>query len=158
MSTEATQTATSADVEAGNDHGIPPSAAPRPHQTRLHRSTPVLATIGVLVALFGLAWGTRPLETPTQDCGTAFSFLLDGRVDQFVDPSNPPEGISPEAAQANNDRPCQERAAGHSRPAAALLVGGTLVAAVAGAVDLGVRGVRRYRRVHRPSAHPRLPL
>ncbi len=131
---------------------------PRPHTSPFHRVTVVVATICVFGALVGLVWGTRPLTTPTQDCGTAFSFLLDGRVDQFVDPSNPPEGITAEEARANNDRPCQERAATRSRPAGALVVGGTLMASATAAVDLAVRGVRRYRRVHQPSVHARLPL
>ena len=133
------------------------SAQPEPTPSpRLHAVTVLVATLGVVVALVGLFIGTRPLSTPTQDCGTSFSFLLDGRVNQYVDPANPPEGIDAGEARANNDEPCQERAADDARPAGALVVGGTFVAAAAAVVDLSVRGIRRYRANHMPSVkgHP----
>jgi hypothetical protein len=129
-----------------------PPTPPRP-AGRTHSVTVVIATVGVVLALAGLVWGTRPLETPTQDCGTSFSFLLDGRVDVFVDASNPPEGTTTAQAEANNAEPCQERAAARARPAGALVVGGTLAAALAAVVDLGVRGLRRYRSGHMPPVH-----
>lgn len=130
------------------------NAQPEPTPTpRLHAITVLVATLGVLVAVAGLFMGTRPLSTPTQDCGTSFSFLLDGRVNRYVDPSSPPEGITAGEAESNNDEPCQERAADRARPAGALVVGGTIAAAAAAIVDLSVRGVRRYRATHVPSVH-----
>jgi hypothetical protein len=120
---------------------------------RLPLVTVVVATLGVVVALVGLVWGTRPLATETQDCGTAFSFLLDGEVDVYVSIESPPAGITPAEAAANNARPCQERAAERALPAGGLVLAGTLTAALAAAVDLGVRGWRWYRLHHLSPVH-----
>jgi len=125
----------------------------------IHSITVVVAALGLLVALGGIWWGTRPLSTPVQDCGTSFSFLLDGRLNVFVqDPANPPEGITTEEAQANNADPCQERAANRARPAGALAIGGTLVGAAAAAVDLGVRGLRWFRTTRMPPVRSHGPI
>ena len=139
------------------DPRVAPAPAPPvgPRARRLHAVTVVVATVGVLIALVGLVWGTRPLATPTQDCGTAFSFLLEGRIDVFVDPADPPAGVTPSEAEANNAEPCQERSADRAKPAAGVVVGGTVLAAVAAAVDGGARGWRRYRL--RPPRPPRPP-
>jgi hypothetical protein len=126
-----------------------PETEPAP--TRIHTVTVVVAAIGVLVAITGLVMGTRPLSTPIQDCGTAFSFLLSGGVDQYADPANPPEGVTAADVEANNADPCQERAADRALTAGALVVGGTGAATVAAVVDLGARGLRRYRTTHMPS-------
>jgi hypothetical protein len=136
-----------ADPPVGGD-----PARPRPKR-RLHVATVLIATLGVVVALAGLAWGTRPLATPTQDCGTPFSFLYQGRLNVYVDPADPPAGVSAAEAEANNAEPCQERAADRARPAGALVVGGTLVGAVAAVTDLGVRSWRWFR--VRPPRPPR---
>ncbi len=101
--------------------------------------------MAVLVALAGLFLGTRPLATPTQDCGTPFTFLLRGRLDEFHDPAQPPPGATSAEVEANNSEPCQQRAADRARPAAIVMVGATTVGAGAALVDLGVRGTRWYR-------------
>lgn len=131
----------------------PTGAAGPPRARRLPIVTVIVATVGVVVALVGLAWGTRPLATETQDCGTAFSFLLDGEVDIYVNPETPPPGITPAEAAANNARPCQERAADRALPAGGLVLAGTLTAGLAAAVDLGVRGWRWYRLHHLSPVH-----
>ncbi|MEZ5177453.1 MAG: hypothetical protein R2746_03995 [Acidimicrobiales bacterium] len=122
----------------------PPLRGSWPPGARLVRATAIVGFVAVLVALVGLALGLRPLSTPTQDCGTAASFLLRGKVNVFVDPSNPPEGITRAEAEANNAEPCQERAANRAKPAGALVVGGTFV----GLVALLVEWVARFR-LHR---------
>lgn len=118
--------------------------------SRLLTGTAVVATLGVLVALVGVVWLLRPLSSPTQDCGTAWSFLATGRSNIYVDPSNPPKGIAGPEAKANNANPCQARAGERAKPAGALVVGGTFVALIAAVVD-GVVRFRRHRR-HRWSA------
>lgn len=119
-----------------------------PRGRRAVRVTASVATVGVLVALVGLALSARPLSTPTQDCGTALTFLAQGRVDEFVDPADPPAGLTRADALANAANPCQERAANRARPAGALLVGGTLLALAMAVVEGSIRysinrGVRR---------------
>lgn len=107
--------------------------------SRAVRVTAIVALVGVLVALLGLFLGTRPLTTPTQDCGTPATFLLRGKQNVFVDPGNPPQGTTKAEAKANNDTPCQERAFNRALPAGILLVGGTLVALIALIVEWAVR-------------------
>lgn len=113
----------------------PPAHAPsepaRPRGRRAVQITAVVATVGVLLALAGLASSARPLSTPTQDCGTALTYLTQGRVNEFVDPDDPPAGVTKAEALANEADPCQERAANRARPAGALVIGGTLLALVA---------------------------
>lgn len=113
------------------------------------RLTPVFALMGVLLALGGIALAARPLHTETQDCGSAGSFLLDGGVNEFVDPANPPTGVTSAEAKANNIQPCQERAANRGWPAGILVVGGTLAALIALIVEAIARttfGRQRTRR------------
>lgn len=122
----------------------PPLRGSRAPGARLVRATAALSLVGVLVALLGIGLALRPLSTPTQDCGTAASFLLQGRANEFVDPSNPPEGITAAQAEANNAEPCQERAGNRALPAGALVVGGTVL----GLVAVLVESVTRFR-LHR---------
>ena len=122
----------------------PPLRGARVPGARLVRITAAVALVGVLVALVGLALGLRPLATPTQDCGTAATFLLQGRANEYIDPANPPEGITRAEAEANNAEPCQERAGNRALPAGVMLVGGVTVAVVA----LLVEGAARFR-LHR---------
>ncbi len=122
----------------------PPLRGSWPPGAKLVRATAIMGFLGVLVALAGLAVGLRPLSTPTQDCGTAASFLLRGKVNVYVDPSDPPKGTTRAEAEANNAEPCQERAANRAKPAGALVVGGTLV----GVIALLVEWVVRFR-LHR---------
>ena len=126
----------------------PPLRGWAPPGAPLVRATAVVGFVGVLVALAGVALGLRPLSTPTQDCGTAASFLLRGRVNVYVDPANPPEGTTRAEAEANNAEPCQERAANRAKPAGALVVGGTLVGIVALLVEWVVR-LRLHRAANR---------
>lgn len=115
------------------------STAARPPGSTTVRITAVLALLGVLVAVGALVVATRPLSTPTQDCGTAATFLIEGRVNQFVDPTNPPAGIMPDEARANNEEPCQERAGNRALPTGIVLVSGALVALLALIVEFFVR-------------------
>ncbi len=107
-----------------------------------------VALVGVLVAVIGLASATRPLRSPTQDCGTALTYLVQGRVDEFVDPADPPTGVTRAEAEANNAHPCQERAGDRALPAGIAVAGGTAVALVA-AVGEGVLRIRLVRAHHR---------
>ncbi|QXC59868.1 hypothetical protein KSP35_15985 [Aquihabitans sp. G128] len=126
--------------------GPAPEAHPAaPAGQRAVTATAVVATIGIVVALLGLFAGTRPLHTPTQDCGTAASFLLDGRVNELVDPSSPPKGTTKAEAEDNNATPCQERAANRARPAGAVVVAGTGAALVALFTELVLRWRLRRR-------------
>jgi hypothetical protein len=110
----------------------------------------------VLVALLGLAVMARPVETPTQDCGSGIVFLLDGRTNEFVDPADPPSGATAEDATANNERPCRERVAASARPGAVMLGTGLLVALAAVVVEVAGRGVAWRRRVRtRRTSGPR---
>lgn len=99
--------------------------------TRRPRSLQVTAVagfVGVLIALAGIGYVAMPLRTPIQDCGTAATFLVDGRVNVFANPQDPPAGASSTDVQANNDEPCQERAADRALPGAAAILAGTLLA------------------------------
>ncbi len=117
----------------------PPRAAAPLRGARAVRVTAIVALVGVLLALLGLGIGALPLQTQTQDCGTAASFLLDGRLNQLVDPANPPKAVTAAEAKANNAKPCQERAANRAWPAGILVVGGTLLALVALVVEVTIR-------------------
>lgn len=126
----------------------PPEAPEPPPRTGLLRVAPLVALLGVVAALVGVGLVLRPLSTPTQDCGTALTFLLDGEPNQWVSVDDPPEGVTPEQARDNNEHPCQERAANQARPAAALAFVGTFVALVAAISEIAVRIADR-RRQHR---------
>ena len=113
------------------------------------RLTAVFALMGVLLAFVGIALAARPLHTETQDCGSAGSFLLDGRVNEFVDPANPPTGVTSAEAKANNVQPCQQRAANRGWPAGILVVGGTFAALTALIAEVIVRATFGRRRTPR---------
>lgn len=126
-----------------------PDAAMAPTQpapTGLLRATAIAATVGVVVALVGLGLLLRPVETPTQDCGTSLTFLLEGRVDEFVSETDPPAGISAAEAKDNNTQPCRERVADQTAPAAVLLVAGMGSAVLAAIIEMTVRGIAWWRR------------
>lgn len=116
---------------------------------RLPRITAAVALVGLLIALGGVFWATRPVRTPMQDCGAAAAFLLDGRVEVRGDPANPPEGVTKAEVEDNNASPCQERSANRARPAAFAMVGGLLLVLVAAAFEgiarAGWRAERRGR-------------
>ena len=132
-----------------NPHPATPSpVVTRPRRARRLEATAVLATLGVVVALIGLALSARPLATPTQDCGTAFTFLVAGRVNEFVDPGNPPTGVTRAEAEANNAEPCQERAANRAVPAAVAVVAGTGLGLLAAGLEALFR-LRLGRAQHR---------
>ncbi len=114
--------------------------------SRVVHVTSLVAFLGILLAVAGLALAARPLHTETQDCGTAGSFLLDGRVNEFVDPAQPSAGITSAEAKANNAEPCQDRAANRAWPAGILVVAGTLVALLSLTGELTVRAVAGRRR------------
>ncbi|MCU1496191.1 MAG: hypothetical protein JWM47_144 [Acidimicrobiales bacterium] len=130
-----------------------PGAAPRRAGAPGRRAVKITAAValaGIVLAALGIFLATRPVHTPTQDCGTAGGFLLRGGVNEFVDPADPPEGTTAAEARDNNATPCQERAANQVRPAGALVVGGTAVALVSLFVEFALR-LRLRRRARRPS-------
>ncbi|CAN5519080.1 hypothetical protein BH10ACT1_BH10ACT1_06620 [soil metagenome] len=110
--------------------------------------TAVVATLGIVIALVGIGLASRPLSTPSQDCGTAVSFLLGGRLNEFVDPGNPPKGVTRAEAEDNNADPCQERAANQARPAGVLVLLGALVALAALLTEFSAR-YRLHRKAGR---------
>lgn len=129
---------------------MPPDEPPaRPGSTGLTRATAIIATIGVVVALLGIGLLLRPVETPTQDCGTALGFLLDGRVNELVSETDPPKGITPAEAKANNASPCRDRVADAAKPAAVLFGAGLVAALGATIVELVVRFAAWRRRGYR---------
>lgn len=136
----------------------PPAAAPappaRPAPHGLLRVTAVVAIIGVVVSLIGLAMMLRPVTTPVQDCGTALGFILDGRTDVYADLDDLPPGVTEAEAKANDRNPCRERVADQLRPAAVVFSSGLLVALGASAVELVARfiGWMRRRRAARARA------
>ena len=115
------------------------------------RATAVIATIGVVVALLGLGLLFLPVQTPTQDCGTSIGFLLDGRVDELVNPDDPPKGITAAEARANNAEPCRDRVADRAKPAAVLFGAGMVAALGAAGTEVAIRttGWLRRRRAAR---------
>lgn len=121
----------------------PPAEAPIP---TLLRATALTATIGVVVALLGVALLLRPVHTPAQDCGTVAGFLLEGRTDVAVDPNQPPAGTTRAEARAHNRHPCRERVADAAKPGATLVLAGTAAALVALLVETVVRNGARHRR------------
>lgn len=110
------------------------------------RLTAVVAVVGLVIALAGLWIATRPVSTPTQDCGVAAAFILDGRVDVLVGPAHPPAGVSAAQARSNNDRTCQQRAASKAGRGALLVVVGTATGLVAAVTETTMRSYWRHRR------------
>lgn len=125
----------------------------RPGPPGALRLTAAIATIGVVAALVGVFLVARPLRTPTQDCGTALTFLLRGRLNEYVDPANPPRGVTAAEAEANNADPCQERAGDRGIPALALVAGGTALGIGAVVAEFSMR-IRLRRRAHRAALGP----
>ncbi len=123
---------------------LPPSQPDAP--AGLFRISALVATIGVVIALVGIALMLRPVSTPVQDCGTALGFLLDGGVNEFADPTDPPEGLTAAEVSDNNTRPCRERVADTARPGLALFLAGTLGATGAAVTEVTARGWRWHRR------------
>lgn len=127
------------------------SSPPPRRGPRLVRIAPIVALVGLALAAAGFVVGLRPLRTPVQDCGTAFGFLLDGRVEEFGDPANPPAGLTRAEVEEANANPCQERAAHRALPGLVLLLAG-------GAISLGaVLAEVAWRFVHRRRAVPAAP-
>lgn len=128
-----------------------PGAAPaRPRPTGVLLATAVIATIGVVVALLGIGILLLPVSTPTQDCGTSLGFLLDGRVNEFVSVDDPPAGITPAEALANNETPCRDRVADRVKPAAVLIGAGLVAALGATVAEITIRLLRRSKRRRPP--------
>lgn len=137
-----------------SDAPAPPSRPAGTTATRRRRevlgATAPLATLGVVVALVGVAILALPVHSPLQDCGTAFGFLVDGRVDVYGDPANPPEGLTRAEVEATNAKPCRPRVADRARPAAVAILSGLVLAVAAAIVEIVVRWRRasgRSRRV-----------
>ncbi len=118
---------------------FPSPTTPPPRRPTTVTVTAWVALVGLVVAFVGIGIMLLPLRTPTQDCGTAAGFLLDGRVDELINPDDPPAGITKAEALDNNANRCQERAANRARPAGVAVVAGTLLGLVAVLTEVGVR-------------------
>lgn len=117
---------------------------------RVARVTAGVAAASVVLALIGLVVVTRTVRTPLQDCGVAAAYLLDGRVDQFANPDEPPTGLTRAEVLDNNTDPCRERAANQARPGLLLIAIGLVVGLVATFVEIMARW--RWRRERRAAA------
>lgn len=116
-----------------------------------------LAWASLALILAGVAFGMVPVRNPkVQDCGTPFAFVLTGRVDAFVDPSQPPRGMTAKQAEAANARPCRKRVAPRMLHSAELLLGG-LVVGLAGVALLLIGRSSRRRAVLRSWPAPAVP-
>lgn len=131
----------------------PPAPAPAagqapttPARTGILRATALVATVAVVLALVGIGLLLLPVSTPAVDCGTAYSYLADGRFDRPVDPAAPPEGVTAAEAEANNAEPCHDRVVAKARPAGLMIVGGTLVGLIVVVAEGVVRGTGWLRR------------
>lgn len=109
------------------------------------RVTAIVAFIGFLLVVWGLVVVSRPVRTPLQDCGSPAAFLIDGRVHRWVDPSDPPEGVTEAEIAEHDAHPCQERAANRARPAALALIAGLIVIGGAAATEAILRWRLRGR-------------
>ena len=125
--------------------GTGPEVPPRP---LIARVAPIVATVGVVAALLAAVWVMLPLRTETQDCGTPFTFLVNGRVNEYVNPEDPPTGVTRAEAEANNADPCQERAANRALPALIVVAAGTATALAALVTEVSSR-FRARRSAHR---------
>ena len=122
----------------------------RSSATWVARVTAGVAAASLVLALIGLVVVTRTVRTPLQDCGVAAAYLLDGRVDQFADPDEPPTGLTRTEVLDNNADPCRERAANQARPGLLLIAIGLVVGLVATFVEIMARW--RWRRERRADA------
>ena len=145
-----------ADDDAPAEPTVTPAvAAGRPGPTRFQRTTAIIATVAVAVAALGMLALLRPISTPAVDCGTSLAVLLDGRPNQYVDPNDPPEGVTEAEAKANNEEPCRDRVADAARPAVLAVAVGTVVALVALIAEVVNRAFAwRRRRAAATSAPP----
>lgn len=140
----------SAPAPAAGDAPAPP---PR---TGVLRGTALVATLAVAVALAGVGMLLLPIATPAVDCGTAYSYLYDGRFDQVLDPAAPPEGVTRAEAEANNAEPCHDLVVAKARPGGLMTFGGTFVALVVVVVE-GVVRLGAWWRRRPPRAAPTAP-
>lgn len=144
---------TASTPDASNDPGAPEPSGPPPPPApgrassleRTVRATSWIAAVATLVAMLGLVGLMRPVSTPTQDCGLAGAFLLDGRTNTLVDPTDPPPGVTAAEAEDNNERPCRTRVIEVARVPALAVVVGTGVGLLAGLVEVVVRLSARQR-------------
>jgi hypothetical protein len=130
-----------------------------PPATSLLGLTAIVATAGVVVMLIGLGLALRTVHSPIQDCGTVAGFLLDGRSDRLVDPSDPDDGITRSAAEAAIRRGCHERVTDAAKAPGVLMAGGLVVAVLGAGTEVVDRSWRRHRRRHpRARRRPRPPV
>lgn len=145
------ETAETAETPHASEPGPPvvsptPARPARPAPKGLLSATAVIATVGVVVSLIGLALMFRPVSTPTQDCGTTIAFLLEGRVNELVNEGDLPKGVTLAEAKANNAEPCRERVADAVKPAAVLFGAGMVAAVGAALTEVVVRSTAWLRR------------
>ncbi len=121
------------------------------------RFTAAVATVAVVAVMAGLVILAVPVRSPLQDCGTSFAFLLNGRIDLYGDPANPPKGATRADVEATNAKPCRPRVADRAKPAAVLIIGGLLIALAAALVEVVARWGDRRRRRPTALAEPAAP-
>lgn len=111
----------------------------RPRTPKRLRVTALVATVGTVVAMVGLVLLLRPVTTPVQDCGLTVAFILEGRVDVYADPTNPPSGLTTAEVESANAQPCRTRVADAARPGFSLLAIGTVAAVGALILEVAMR-------------------
>jgi len=126
-----------ADVDA-------PAAPRRRWPDRVISVTPVFAAIALVLIVAGAIVLAIPVENPkVQDCGAPAAFVLTGRPDVFVDPTNPPTGLTAAQARSANGNRCQERVAARAVPGGILAATGLVIGVVAAIVEWLARVARR---------------
>ena len=81
--------------------------------------------------------------------------MLTGRPDVYVDPTNPPPGVTEAQARAANENRCQERVAARAVPGGSLLATGLVIGVVAAVAEWVARASPVA--ATRPVAAPHLP-
>ena len=126
------------------DSDAPPASRRRRWPDRVISATPVFAAIALVLIVVGAIVLAIPVENPkVQDCGTPAAFVLTGRPDVFVDPTNPPKGLTEAQARSANENRCQERVAARAVPGGILLAIGLVIGVVAAIVEWVARVARR---------------
>lgn len=135
-------------TDTGTDASASPATDPAPHRRRwpdrVISTTPVFAALALALIVAGAIVLSIPVENPkVQDCGAPVVFVLTGRPDVFVDPTNPPKGMTEAQAEAANADRCQSRVADRAVPGGILVAAGLVIGLLAAIVEWLARIARR---------------